>query len=160
MKTILSISGGGIRGVVPAAILTYIEKIIAPRRCVDVFDFITGNSTGGIIALALAQGMPAADILKFYLTRSQAIFTRSTGYAMLSLGGFVGPKYQATELESELKTLLPNLFAQNRTRVMVPAYDLLSRQPWFFKSWDNSLVRNWQVARATSAAPTLFPPVN
>src|SRR5690242_20691333 len=65
---ILSIDGGGIRGILPAAILTEIETRYLGGRCVgDYFDMITGTSTGGIIALGLSIGKTAKTILNLYM---------------------------------------------------------------------------------------------
>ena len=62
---ILSIDGGGIKGVFPASFLASIEESVGGKVC-EHFDLIVGTSTGGIIALALGAGMSAKEILKFY----------------------------------------------------------------------------------------------
>src|SRR5215469_6803659 len=74
MKRILSIDGGGIRGIVPAATLVELEQQVGKpiREC---FDFMAGTSTGALIAAAAAAGVPAARILEIYTTRGDEIFT-------------------------------------------------------------------------------------
>ena len=72
---VLAIDGGGIRGACPAAFLRYIEeRIDAPIH--RYFDLIVGTSTGGIIALSLSCGIPAAEILKLYRQNGETIFKR------------------------------------------------------------------------------------
>ena len=72
---ILSIDGGGIRGVFPAAYLSELENRFLSRRSIaSYFDMIAGTSTGGIIALALAHGMTAAEALAVYRDRGARIF--------------------------------------------------------------------------------------
>ena len=77
---ILSIDGGGIRGVFPAAYLAELENRFLSRRSIaSYFDMIAGTSTGGIIALALAHGMTAAEALAVYRDRGARIFPPRTG---------------------------------------------------------------------------------
>ena len=66
-RRILSIDGGGIRGTFPASFLATIEERL-PHSIADYFDLITGTSTGGIIALALALGFSGREVLAFYET--------------------------------------------------------------------------------------------
>jgi len=73
VRKILSIDGGGIKGVFPASFLTTIEDSIGDRVS-NYFDLIVGTSTGGIIALGLGLGLPAKDILSFYEEKGSAIF--------------------------------------------------------------------------------------
>src|SRR6478672_8978106 len=74
MRRILSIDGGGIRGIIPATTLVKLEQQLGKpvREC---FDFFAGTSTGALIAAAVAAGVPATRILDIYLTRAKEIFT-------------------------------------------------------------------------------------
>jgi len=77
---VLAIDGGGIRGIIPAAVLADLERSLAPKATADVFDLIVGTSTGGILALGLTvpeDGRPrhsAARLLELYETEAQTIF--------------------------------------------------------------------------------------
>ena len=71
---ILSIDGGGIKGVFPAKILTSIEQEIGDGQIYKHFDLICGTSTGGIIALALSLGIPAKEVLNLYKDKAKDIF--------------------------------------------------------------------------------------
>ncbi|HYH98957.1 patatin-like phospholipase family protein [Hyalangium sp.] len=70
---ILSLDGGGIRGAFTSSVLATLEQATG-RSCVDHFDLITGTSTGGIIALGLALGRPAAEVRDFYRNKGPDIF--------------------------------------------------------------------------------------
>ena len=72
---ILSLDGGGIRGIFPAAILTDLESTyLGGGSVTEYFDLITRTSTGGILALGLAAGMKASELLDLYMTRGREIF--------------------------------------------------------------------------------------
>ena len=73
---ILSLDGGGIKGFFSAAILSHIECDLSVK-IIDYFDMIVGTSTGGIVALALGKGLPAEEILQFYIDKGPKIFKRS-----------------------------------------------------------------------------------
>lgn len=172
MITILSIDGGGIRGVIPAVILAELERQTGLPVC-RLFDFVAGTSTGGLIAAMLvcpgSGGTPkysATQVLSTYLEFGRAVFLRSPLRAAATLGGLAGPHYSARPLERYLKKYLGQVrLSSALTSLLIPAYDMRSAEPWFFKSafakgrssdLDNPML--WQVARATSAAPTFFPP--
>ena len=72
-RRILSIDGGGIKGVFPASFLATVENSIEGQLA-DYFDLIVGTSTGGIIALGLGLGLSASDILRFYEDSGPEIF--------------------------------------------------------------------------------------
>ena len=77
VRKILSLDGGGIRGVFPAAFLAKLEEQIG-APIASYFDLIAGTSTGGIIAIGLGLGIPASDILKLYEEQGPASSTRAT----------------------------------------------------------------------------------
>jgi patatin-like phospholipase/acyl hydrolase len=170
---ILSIDGGGIRGVIPATVLTYVEKKTG-KAIGDLFDYLAGTSTGGILALGLAARAPdgtprftAAQLLELYRNKGATIFSRSVWHAIVAVNNLDGPKYEAGGIESVLRDCFGTLAlgdAPARTKVLVPAYDIVSRTPFFFRSYlkagepDTRAVPMWKVARGTSAAPTFFPP--
>jgi patatin-like phospholipase/acyl hydrolase len=167
---VLSIDGGGIRGVIPAMVLAEIERRTG-KRVAELFDLIAGTSTGGILALALtkpgAAGKPqytATDLIALYEGEGQAIFARSPWHVVTSLDELRSPKYTADGIEG----VLAKYFGDARLKeavapVMVTSYDIEARMPFFFKSWKAQKDPSYdfpmgRVARATSAAPTYFPP--
>lgn len=165
---ILSIDGGGIRGLIPALVLARIEQI-TQKPIADLFDVIAGTSTGGILALGLTcageDGRPrysAADLVEMYVTEGRTIFPHEFCAPLRQL---LGPKYPAKGREKVLAAKLSDARLKDALKdVIVTSYDIERREPIFFRS---SLARESadhdfparDVALATSAAPTYFPPV-
>jgi len=167
---VLSIDGGGIRGIIPATVLAAIEERTR-TQIAELFDVIAGTSTGGILALGLVRpdddGKPnfaAADLAALYENEGGRIFNRSLWHRILAVDNLLDEKYDAGGLEAVLhdyfgKTRLKNAV----TEVLVTSYELETRQPWFFarhkarKDPDFDFEMRF-VARATSSAPTYFEP--
>lgn len=165
---VLSIDGGGIRGIVPATVLAALEER-AGRPISELFDLIAGTSTGGILALALARPAPggagprwsAADIVGLYHEEGPKIFRRPVGRRITSIDGLIDERYSSDALRDALERYLGDTTVdQALTGVLVTAYDLVARRPRFFKSWrEDAGVPMALAAEATSAAPTYFEPV-
>jgi uncharacterized protein len=163
---VLSIDGGGIRGIIPAVILEALQERVG-KAAHETFDLIAGTSTGGIITVGIGttcnQGKPYAPqkLVELYVENGAAIFKKSFFEMLKELGG---PKYSPNGLEAVLEQYFGDTqFHTALTPLLVSSYDLHSQLPFFFKSHKisgnpkyNWLVR--QIARATSAAPTYFPP--
>lgn len=173
MVSILSIDGGGIRGIIPAAFLTEIEMRTG-KPVSALFDLVAGTSTGGILAAALTvpdgRGKPkytAERIHAAYFEHGGAIFHRSALRAVATLGGLTRPTYSPRALERMLESYLGSTrLHETLVEILVTAYDMASSTPWFFKTSfakhhrapaDDPLLT--QVVRATTAAPTYFPPL-
>lgn len=159
---ILCIDGGGILGLIPAMILTEIEARTG-RLAGALFDLVAGTSTGGIIACAVAAGIPAGNIVGLYGQRGKAIFARNLRHRLATGFGLWGPQYGATGIESALADVFEDArLSDCTTDLLIPAYDIEARSPVLFKSAKAGDVRRdfflRDVARATSAAPTYFPP--
>lgn len=170
MKRILSIDGGGIRGVIPAVILAEIEKRMG-RPIAKSFDFVAGTSTGGILALGLtmpgAGGAPkysAADLVSLYEREGSTIFHRDPWRRLISVENLLEEKYPSTGIEKVLSRYFDEaMVSQALVEVLVTSYDIERRQPYFFKRHKarQDPTRDWpmwKAARATSAAPTYFEP--
>ena len=171
MRRILSIDGGGIRGVFPAAFLASFEdELVEPIG--SYFDLICGTSTGGIIAICLALGLPARDILALYETRGPEIFGQDhTGIGgMLRRigrtvrGGVLAPKYRPETLREALtETLGERRLGDARTRLMIPAWHPPTRKVYIYKTAHHPrYAADYKIpaidaALATAAAPTFFP---
>jgi patatin-like phospholipase/acyl hydrolase len=167
---VLSIDGGGIRGIIPAAVLADLERRLdAPIA--ERFDLITGTSTGGIIALGLTapgeDGKPAnsaAALVELYKSQGHKIFSRSVWHEVRAVGNAMEEKYPASGVESVLQEYLGETRLKDAlTEVFVTAYEIEDRIPWFFSSRDAATREGydfamWEVGRATSAAPTYFEP--
>ena len=175
---ILSIDGGGIRGIIPAMVL---QALLGKLKAQDVFHIIAGTSTGGIIACGLARPNPVGpqEIVDLYVQHGGDIFRKS----LLDPVHYVyGPRYNSTALESHLASVLGDvsLSAVENVQLLVPSYAIaLPKEnppgntcaPMFFRSWQaggllvpagaNAAEYDFKlasIARATSAAPTYFAP--
>ena len=159
---VLSIDGGGIRGIIPALVLVEIERRTG-RRAAELFDLVAGTSTGGILACALTRpgALPAAELVELYRTEGPRIFKRSLAQRVRSAEGLLEEKHDDDALKDALARYLgTGRLSDATTRVLVTAYDLQAREPHFFKSWREELDGPLTlVARATAAAPTYFEPV-
>jgi patatin-like phospholipase/acyl hydrolase len=175
---ILSIDGGGIRGIIPGTILVALEQKLQrlsgdpAARLADYFDMIAGTSTGGILTCLYlcpnAFGKPmysAQDAVNLYMTHGAAIFDVGLFARLESLGGIAEEKYSAAPLESLLLQYLGGTkLSQLLKPCLITSYDIERREAVFFNSQDipageeDFLARD--VARATSAAPTFFPPAH
>ncbi|MCE7886666.1 MAG: patatin [Alphaproteobacteria bacterium PRO2] len=170
IRRILCIDGGGIKGVMPAAYLAYIEDKLK-IRIADHFDLIAGTSTGGIIALGLGLHIPAAEILDLYKSKGPAIFSQDvpvgfqTGnWIRLNTKGLFFGKYNSTRLHAELENIFgTKKLGHSHARLVIPAYSDSPPGPHLFKTAHHARLRNdylqsaVDVALATSAAPTYFP---
>jgi len=173
MRKVLSIDGGGIRGIIPAMILAEIEGRTG-KRTAEVFGLVAGTSTGGILALGLTKpgqnGGPeysAKKLIDLYETEGGKIFSIPVWHRIHSTGGLAEEKYPAKGIEEVALEYFGDVrLAQAHKEVLVTAYEIERRGPWFFKrrhardenrEGDNFLMRD--VARATSAAPTYFEPL-
>lgn len=176
---ILSIDGGGIRGIIPGTILHYIETEIQKRpgqestQLADHFDLIAGTSTGGILTCTYLvpdekgrSKYSTEFALNIYLKTGQDIFSRSFWQKVKTLDGIAGAKYSADTIEKELDQYFgDHWIADLRRPCIITSYDITNRKTVFFNKLDgvNNPVRNYKVrdvTRATSAAPTYFEPAH
>lgn len=170
---VLSIDGGGIRGIIPAIILGALQQRLGRNLC-EVFDLIAGTSTGGIIALGIGTrcngGQPYSpdELLNLYIENGAAIFKKNW---FTPIRQFTLPKYSPDALVEILAKFFKDTeLASALTPLLISSYDLQSQLPFFFKSHkiQSNMIAgqsgyNWKVtdvARATSAAPTFFPPLH
>ena len=173
---ILSIDGGGIRGLIAARVIARLEELISAeaeeeRRLADCFQMFAGTSTGGLLALGLTVPDPAdptrprlsgSDLVDLYLNEGPGIFG-DTLHKLLSLGGWIAPKHSEARLERALRERFGDARLGAALReLIVTSYDMSEPGPHFFKRWRARQSADRDVAMvdvglATSAAPTYFP---
>lgn len=175
--TVLSIDGGGIKGVLPAVILDYLESLLQEldgkqARLADYFDIIAGTSTGGLVTAMLTapdqNNRPlysGEGIKPFYLENCPKIFPQT--HSMFPFGrlmkSFLGPLYDGKHLQSILTAELKHTkLSQAITNVVIPAFDIKRMQPVIFSTYEarrNPLLdANFaDICISTSAAPTFLP---
>ncbi len=163
---ILSLDGGGIRGLITAIVLERLEEKLkkhdASKGIIDYFDVIAGTSTGSIIACALAKGYNAAKIKNLYLSTAYKIFPQSKIVIndLLNRVGLGRPLFDGEGLEMVLKTEFDGLsFGDLAKPVLVVSYDTYNRQAVVFKSTKNEHknLPIWEICRSSAAAPVAFP---
>ncbi len=159
-RWILALSGGGYRGLFTAQFLARLETELG-RPLYSVFDLMAGTSIGSILALGLARGLPAQDMVEFFKREGPAIFPQSTLWRRARQ--VWRSKYSAVALTTALETAFArSSFATLHTQVIVPAVRLTDSGPVLFRSTNGALAASPEslhdAALASSAAPTYFPP--
>src|SRR5487761_343716 len=165
---VLAIDGGGIRGIIPAVILDKMQSCVG-KDLWQAFDLISGTSTGGIIALGIGTKCnhngpySPSQLVDLYVQNGPAIFQKNF---LTPEREMVLPKYSPDSLETALARFFQDTELQTAlTPLLISSYDLQRQRPFFFKSHRIAADSryNWkvtEVARATSAAPTFFPPLH
>ncbi len=171
---ILSIDGGGIRGIFPAAVLAGLERRFTNGRSIaDYFDLIAGTSTGGILALGLGGGYSARELLELYTIRGYEVFPPFAASPVGRLKAWLrDQKHYARYLYDcdALKRLLTDklgdrLFGDSRVRLCIPAFEGRHSEVFVFKTphhpdyKTDRFERMVTVGLATAAAPTYFRPL-
>lgn len=178
---LLALDGGGIRGLISIEVLAAMEKMLRqelrkPESFVlgDYFDYIAGTSTGAIIATCLALGMKVDDIKQFYLESADLMFEKSSILARLRY------KYEDEPLAKKIQEVfgqttgeaMPLLGSDKlRTLLLMILRNATTDSPWPLSNNPkakyncpvdrpgcNLQLPLWQVVRASTAAPTYFPP--
>jgi patatin-like phospholipase/acyl hydrolase len=171
---VVSIDGGGIRGLVTTVLLQRIVATPGLEKFLDSADLIAGTSTGGLLALAIAHQLELEKIRNLYVTKGPKIFDDSWLDDLVDLGKLRGADYDIGPLRHELKKLFGNTkLGQLKKRVLITAFDLDNEDPDPAKrTWKPKLFHNFpgpnsdrassavDVGLYTSAAPTFFPSVD
>lgn len=168
---ILSLDGGGIRGVITAALLDRLNRHHRTAGFLQEVDLIAGTSTGGLLALAIANGLSPSEMRDFYVREGRYIFHETFIHDIETLWRVIGAGYPT----SNLKTVLQDVFGSTtldelKKRVLITAFDLDNESPDPLKrTWKPKIFHNfpgddsdgeqpaYKVGLATSAAPTYFP---
>ena len=165
---ILSLDGGGIKGIFPAGILTFLEEnCLDGQPLGDYFDLITGTSTGGILALGLGAGLTARSLMDLYVNEGYRVFPpRQRRKGPKVLRRFLRNRYDRAALDELLQeTLGSKTLRESRYRLLIPATEAkhgdpavykTPHHPGYFLDGDKPMA---EVAAATSAAPTYLEPV-
>ncbi len=178
---ILSLDGGGIRGIVPATVLQYVEEKIIEKtknpnaRLADYFDLLVGTSTGGILACyclipneeneAISSKYKAEDALKIYTEKGNEIFNqakRSSWFGIRQV--FNATRYSAGNLEAIFYSTFGDLkYHELLKPCVLTSYNMLNGKAVFFNTRERLGTKNRafyvrDVVRSTSAAPTYFSP--
>lgn len=170
---VLAIDGGGIRGLFPADVLATLEqRFLGGRSVAEYFDLIVGTSTGGIVALGLAAGLPASTLRNLYRDRGHEIFPPSGVGQLGALRRWIRDQYRllrysydSTALRRIMQEVLGDLkIGDAKTRLCIPSFEGEYGEVFVFKTPHHPAFKKdlyepmVKVALATAAAPTYFRP--
>lgn len=178
-RKLLALDGGGIRGIITIEVLAKIESLLQEQLgaddkflLADYFDYIAGTSTGAIIASCLSWGMRVSEVREFYINQGENMFDSASllkqfqyKFEDKNLAQELRQKFQekdgsvATLGSSLLKTLLLMVMRNATTDSPWP----ISNNPYAryndpSRPDCNLQLPLWQLIRASTAAPTYFPP--
>ncbi|HPI82269.1 MAG TPA: patatin-like phospholipase family protein [Candidatus Paceibacterota bacterium] len=177
MKIILAIDGGGIRGIVPAAILDYLERKIqeiqgdSRIRISSLFDFVSGTSTGSIVgSLMLVPGdrkniplYSMKEIMDLYIQMGPEVFKKNKWHNIKTLWGLFGPKFPASNIECPLIQILNHYKMKDLIKpCLFTGYDIDKRRVNIYTNRDATqkygdyYVKD--IVRGSTAIPAFFPP--
>ena len=173
-KKILTLDGGGIRGMMTVEVLAGIEKILRDSLkndklvLADWFDFFAGTSTGAIIAACLSIGMPADEIRSFYIGSGKEMFDKAS----------ILKRFRYQYEDDKLAEKLRDVFGADttlgsdklKTLLMMVMRNVSTDSPWPLSNNPGAKYNQpgrkdcnlklplWQLVRASTAAPVYFPP--
>lgn len=166
MRRILSIDGGGLRGIIPAAVLARLEAQTG-RRVRENFDFVAGTSTGGLLAAGVVAGVPAERMVRLYIERAAQIFPRIpvvTDVLRFIRGYAYDTGMLRRVLYEELGSARGWRLNDSPIDLLITAKRLSDGMPWYFVR-DNPVnscragsVPIVDAATASATAPTYFRP--
>ena len=169
---VVSIDGGGIRGLVTTILLQSIVATSGFENFLDSIDFVAGTSTGGLLALAIAHQIDLGVIRDIYVKKGPKIFEDSWLDNLVDLGKLRGADYDIKPLRRELQKIFGTTsLGQLKKRVLITAFDLDNEEPER-RTWKPKLFHNFagpdndraalvaKVGLYTAAAPTYFPSVD
>ena len=167
---ILSLDGGGLRGLITARLLARLNAHPQVAGWLNTVDLFAGTSTGGILALGLACGKTPEEICTVYKERGGVIFDDSIWDNLRDLGKTVGADYSSKGLKAELKAVFGDLKLRDIPRkVAIPTFDLDNEEVAAKRTWKPKIFHNFKgadsdgeqlvahIAQYTSSAPTYFP---
>ncbi|MDH3816918.1 MAG: patatin-like phospholipase family protein [Acidobacteriota bacterium] len=172
---ILSIDGGGIRGIVTTVMMQRLQATPGLEGFLDKVDLIAGTSTGGLLALGIARGLGLNEIRDLYVNDGPEIFDDSWLDDLLDLGRLRGADYKTGPIRRVFKRVLGEhtRLGQLRKRVLITAFDMDNEDEEDLKrTWKPKLFHNfpgsgndrqelaYKVGMYTAAAPTYFPSVD
>ena len=137
MKRVLQIDGGGILGIIPLGVLVALEETTG-KQCYQLFDLMSGTSTGSIICGMLAVGVPAKVLYDMYVLHGEALFNKRSW-----LSSLISPKYDRSKLMGAMYDMVRKCgkgagkMGDTRTKFISAAFNRTSGRTHFQMSWDN-----------------------
>ncbi|MEB3343607.1 patatin-like phospholipase family protein [Okeania sp.] len=172
---ILSLDGGGVRGVMAARILQQIEQQIQGSKgqsLQEYFDLVAGTSTGSLIAAGIVSGMNVNQIIDLYKKETQEIFPYQSRWSpkrlpLIRKYGLSAPKFSNQGLINVIKKFTVKNQVPIKIKdvvkpnILIVAYNMYQDDPSFFVNQDSlwySDIPLWEICVSSASAPTYFPP--
>ena len=160
---VLSIDGGGIRGLISAYVLEALSESLNKKNgnndIADYFDLVAGTSTGGLIALCLTKKDPLSisEITSMYLHKNEIFFPHPKSF----FERLLKEKYSINEMENFFKSIFKDdTFSSLKNNTLIMSYDINSSLPLPLSKETTPNILLKDASRATTAAPTFYPPLN
>ena len=137
MKRVLQIDGGGVLGIIPLSVLVALEAVTG-KQCYQLFDLMSGTSTGSIICGMLATGVPAQVLFDMYVKQGEVLFDKRCWYSSL-----IAPKYDRSKLMGTLYDMVRKYgkgagkMGDTKTKFISAAFNRTSGRTHFQMSWDD-----------------------
>lgn len=137
LRKVLQIDGGGILGIIPLSVLVSLEQVTG-KQCYELFDLMSGTSTGSIICGMLATGVPAKVLYDMYTQQAEILFDKRTWYSSI-----IGPKYDRSKLMGAMYDMVRKYgkgtgkMGDTRTKFISAAFNRTSGRTHFQMSWDD-----------------------
>ena len=171
---VLSLDGGGIRGLITVILLQRLSKEPGLAGWLNQVDLVAGTSTGGLLTLAIAEGLDLQVIRELYENKGRDVFDDSWLDDVIDLGTIIGAEYDNKNLARELRKMLgDSTLGQLKKHVLITTFDLdnedkdVSKRTWKPKLFHNlpgqgndEATLAYKAGLYTSAAPTYFPAVD
>lgn len=178
VKRILSIDGGGLRGIIPLGVLNALEEKTG-RPLTETFQFVAGTSTGAIIAAGIAAGKTAREMLQLYQEQGKDVFPNALPkpiedflrqHFITPEGAQImtaNPPYDITKVRTFVTQQLANpamTFQDSPIDLLITAKEVPNGRPWYFvknQPMNQKVTGTFQLAEcvtASGAAPFYFPP--
>eukprot|EP00727_Mastigamoeba_balamuthi_P009177 m51a1_g4882 hypothetical protein (347) ;mRNA; f:40282-41397 len=157
---VLSIDGGGIRGIVPAVFLAFLEYKTG-SRVHELFDVVVGTSTGGLVAAALTHPRPAVGGVPMWASEVVAMYRRCGADVFAHpRSNLLMARYDREGLDGLISSVVPpgTPLSDCLVPTVVSTFEMKKREAHFFKSWKHGYIPKDFALQCTTAAPTYFAP--
>ena len=164
MFRVLSIDGGGIRGIIPAHWLDRLRQRLKTNKLSEHFDLIVGTSTGSLLSAAIAFDYPRGDqdirLSSIYKKNGKRIFEKRDVSEYLWNFPYLSPQYDADDLGACLREVFSEgaFLSDSPSKLCITSYDVFSRNPYIMRSYSESgaSIKLWEACKASCSAPTYF----
>ena len=158
LKKVISIDGGGIRGIIAIKVLQAIEEGMQ-EQLTDRVSLMAGTSTGAIIAGGISSGVPAGKLLEGYVDMGKSVFNVSLHRKIKTVGGLFGGKYDIDILQDSIRGIIKDRkLSDTLCDTLMVTYNMAKARAEFLTTSRDKGLSLLDAMTASSAAPTYFDP--